>query len=277
MADGSIAVTLLNGCLRSGENLEMARLLRLKSRLLVAFGSCADGGGVPALANEASAAQLLSRICDTAADAVPGQRGDDGTFSPELPAPSPLLPRVHAVAELVDVDYVIPGCPPEPDRLLDAIRTLGMSPLPPRGTVLGCTSRSVCDDCPREKRNHRPQRLVRSCAIIPEEGWCLLEQGIACMGMATRGGCGALCPTVHAPCTGCYGTLDPDAVPVAASLSALSAAVLPDIPHPADDRTVRELYRAALSAVADPLGTLCRYDGARNLAGGTGQSGADRG
>ena len=47
LPDRAIAVTLFNGALRTQENIEMARLLRRKSRLLVAFGSCAEGGLYP--------------------------------------------------------------------------------------------------------------------------------------------------------------------------------------------------------------------------------------
>jgi len=51
MADGSIDVCLFNGGIRNSEQEYMARLLRKKSKVLVAFGSCAQEGGIPALAN----------------------------------------------------------------------------------------------------------------------------------------------------------------------------------------------------------------------------------
>ena len=51
LPDAGLALTLFNGALRTDENVEMARLLRRKSRLLVAFGACAQAGGVPALSN----------------------------------------------------------------------------------------------------------------------------------------------------------------------------------------------------------------------------------
>ena len=43
MPDSSIDVTLFDGGIRSDENADLARLLRRKSRILVAFGSCAIG------------------------------------------------------------------------------------------------------------------------------------------------------------------------------------------------------------------------------------------
>jgi len=48
MADGEITLTLFNGAIRSSENYEMAKLLRKKSVLLCAFGSCASDGCIRA-------------------------------------------------------------------------------------------------------------------------------------------------------------------------------------------------------------------------------------
>src|SRR3989304_3019701 len=42
--DGAITLCLFNGAIRTDDNARMARLLRKKSRLLVAFGSCAGAG-----------------------------------------------------------------------------------------------------------------------------------------------------------------------------------------------------------------------------------------
>ena len=47
MPDGSIDVTLFNGGIRTDENEHLARLLRRKSKILVAFGSCASEGCIP--------------------------------------------------------------------------------------------------------------------------------------------------------------------------------------------------------------------------------------
>src|SRR5690606_30520985 len=47
--DGYIDVCLFNGSIRNSENEEIAHLLRRKSKVLVAFGSCAMAGGIPAL------------------------------------------------------------------------------------------------------------------------------------------------------------------------------------------------------------------------------------
>ena len=49
--DGYIDVCLWNGAIRNSEGEHMAHLLRKKSKVLVAFGSCAYEGCIPALSN----------------------------------------------------------------------------------------------------------------------------------------------------------------------------------------------------------------------------------
>src|SRR5512138_1454446 len=46
MADGSILASFINGAVRTTEQAEMARLLRRKSQLVVAYGACAQLGGI---------------------------------------------------------------------------------------------------------------------------------------------------------------------------------------------------------------------------------------
>jgi F420-non-reducing hydrogenase small subunit len=108
MADGSITATFLNGAIRTSEQEEMARLLRKKSQLMIAFGSCAHLGGIPGLAN------LWSResIFATAYQESPSTLNPDGTVplveyrdngrSVHLPA---FYDTVCALDQVVDVDY----------------------------------------------------------------------------------------------------------------------------------------------------------------------------
>ncbi len=261
LPDGAIAVTLFNGALRTAENLDMARLLRQKSRLLIAFGSCAVSGGIPALANQHGLQHLLETVyrtsptLDNPQGLVPQPVSHVAAGELELP---PFLPRVLALDQAVVVDYGMPGCPPEPEQIVALIRQLASgAPLPPPCSLLGCSARAVCDDCPREKRGVLTPQLLRSCALIPEPGWCLLEQGIPCVGSATRGGCAALCPSVAMPCTGCYGPLDLDADPGAAALTAIAAAIRPPaVELLAAGGAARPVPSVGLT---DPLGSLYRY------------------
>ena len=51
LSERELAVSFINGAVRSSEQDEMVKLLRRKSQLVVAFGSCAHLGGIPGLAN----------------------------------------------------------------------------------------------------------------------------------------------------------------------------------------------------------------------------------
>lgn len=263
LADREIAVTLFNGALRTTENLEMAELLRRKSQIFVAFGSCAATGGIPALANHHGLNHLLHTVfldsptIDNPNHIVPAKTNQVPEGELNLPT---FLPRVMAVHEAITVDYSMPGCPPEPEQILAILRYLASGqPLPPLGALFGCTERAVCDQCPREKKGVLAKRLIRPMEVFPESDWCLMEQGFVCVGSATRGGCEALCPSVAMPCTGCYGSLDRTADPGAASLTAVAAAVHPGETVGKSETEVHDDLQNSLKGVADPLGTFYRY------------------
>jgi F420-non-reducing hydrogenase small subunit len=208
LPDRAIAVTLFNGALRSEENVEMARLLRRKSQLLVAFGSCAKGGCIPALANFTAKADLLNTVyidnpsVDNPAAVVPA--GTTSFPEAELHLPA-LLERVKHLAQEVEVDYYIPGCPPESHQIWNVIEIILSGDLPPRGSTIGCGTLTVCDDCDRTKEDKHITAFRRNYEFYPDPKACLLEQGLLCMGIATRNGCGAPCTKANMPCTGCYG------------------------------------------------------------------------
>ena len=61
MPDGHIDVTLFNGAIRNSENEHMAKLLRQKTKILVAYGSCAHMGGIPGLANFSNKEEIFKR------------------------------------------------------------------------------------------------------------------------------------------------------------------------------------------------------------------------
>lgn len=226
LPDRAIAVTLFNGAIRTAENLAMARLMRRKSAVLVAYGACAVSGGIPALGN----------LCAGSVDAGMLHRALTAMPEGELELPE-LLDRVRGLGDVVDVDYWIPGCPPESGLVWSVLETLiAGGPLPPKGSVLGGGASSVCEDCSREKGDKRIAKFVRSYGFVPDPARCLLEQGIVCMGIATRNGCGALCPKVNMPCSGCYGgaetVIDQGAKTIAALGSALGSGA-EELPDPA--------------------------------------------
>jgi len=203
------AVTLFNGAIRTDENEAMARLLRAKSRLLIAYGACAASGGIPALSNLHGRVNHLHNIylegptLDNAAGVVPQVRTEMPEGTLELPA---LFPSVKTLAQVVEVDFFLPGCPPEPHQIWGVVNVLIQgAPLPARGSTLGAGQSTVCQECARPRTEKAVKKIYRTWEIEAGRETCLLEQGIVCMGIGTRDGCGALCPKVNMPCTGCYG------------------------------------------------------------------------
>jgi F420-non-reducing hydrogenase small subunit len=259
MPDRSILLTLFSGAIRNSENEEIARLLRRKSQLLVAFGACATEGGIPGLANLSSLAEIFSAIYDDGLSTVnpgdvrPGEITDVPEGELRLPAFQPL---VRTLGQVVPVDYFVPGCPPETARIAEIMDLVGAvldgrAELPPSGSVLGAGTSTVCDECTRERHEKRLAAYVRLQSIARlDPNLCLLEQGIPCNGPATRSGCGALCPSAGAQCIGCYGSADGVGDQGSRLLSAFASIV--------EAREPLDIDRA-LAGIADPVGQFYRF------------------
>ena len=143
----------------------------------------------------------------------------------EIPA---FYERVYKLDQVVDVDYYVPGCPPQPGpgaRRRPAWPGRHGRAARPRASVVGASERALCDDCPRTKSEKKVKRFYRPWQIIPDPDECLMEQGIFCGGSATRSGCGVRCPNSGMPCRGCYGPL-PGVVDQGAKLLCAVASII---------------------------------------------------
>ncbi|MBN2381453.1 oxidoreductase [bacterium] len=254
MPDGFIDVCFFNGAIRSEENAELARLLRRKAKIVVAYGSCAAFGGIPGLSNLYPIEQTCQRVyattesTDNAGQVLPQLRTECGPgMSLHLPA---LHAQVRKLDQVVAVDYVVPGCPPVAEQTWSAITRLLEGDLPPRGTVLGAGDRSVCDECPFEKKGTGLKEFKRPHMARPEGNQCLLEQGFICLGPATRSGCGAACLTARMPCRGCYGPAGDNQDQGAKMISVLGSLL---------DTEDEEAISTILEGVLDLPGTLYRF------------------
>ena len=272
MPDDSIAATLFNGAIRTEENDEMARLLRRKSRVLVAFGSCSFAGGIPALSNfhtredHMKSIYLENASLDNPQGLLPQCRTEVPEGTLHLPA---FFEKVKALAQVVEVDYFMPGCPPESTQIWNVIELIiSGRPLPPKGSVIGAGTSSVCDECSRTKDEKRIKQLHRTFEFEPDLDKCLLEQGIVCLGVATRSGCSALCPKVNMPCTGCYGppegVNDQGAKMVAALGSILDVGDYKGL----SPEQLAEKVDGFLSHIPDGSGTYYKYSAAGSILGG---------
>jgi len=210
MKDGELDLAIFHGAVRNSENEHIAKLLRRKSKLLVAFGSCAHMGGIPGLANLTRKDDIFATAYLGNASLEPGNKTvphpqtkvDGGML--EIPT---FYKRVYRLGDVVDVDYYVPGCPPAPAQVKAVLLAVVQGELPPKKSVVGASERALCDECKRTKTEKRVKRFYRPWEIIQDPSRCLLEQGILCMGPATRGGCGVRCPNSNVGCRGCYGPL----------------------------------------------------------------------
>jgi F420-non-reducing hydrogenase small subunit len=253
MADKSIDLCLFNGAIRTSEQEYMARLLREKSKALVAFGSCAHEGCIPALANMNSREEIFA----TSYDETPSTDNPEGTRPQteyEAEEGTLYLPvfydTVKTLGQTVEVDYYLPGCPPEPDRIWDAIVAILENKLPSPGSVIGAET-TVCDECPRTREEKKIKEFKRTWQLIPDPDTCLLEQGLVCCGIAARAGCGALCPQVGSPCIGCYGPNTGVQDFGARMMTALASVI--------DSEDPEEIDRIISEGIPDPVGTFYRF------------------
>lgn len=265
MPDGDITVCLFNGAIRTSENEYMAKLLRAKSKVMVAFGSCAGEGCIPALANfydKDSIYDYVYNECPSVEESSKGVYPETRTQMPEGEIEIPeFWNTVKTLDQVVDVDYYIPGCPPQSIQIAAAVEAVidilkNGKPLPPKGTFLGAGDKTCCDECPREKKEKKIKRFYRPQEIMINPDECLLDQGILCMGPATRSGCDALCVKANIGCRGCYGA-PPGVLDQGAKMVAALGSII--------DATSPEEARKVIDTIADPMGTFYRFSMAVSL------------
>ena len=225
---------------------------------MVAFGSCACFGGIPALGNFTDRAEIFHRAYVEA----PSNDNPDATLPRisttvdgwELELPE-FYDTVLTLAQVVAIEYFVPGCPPPVNLILDVVNALATSSLPPPGAVIA-SDRTLCDECPRKKDEKKITQIYRPHEIVPDPERCLLEQGIVCCGSATRGGCGARCIEANMPCRGCFGPPDGVADQGAKLVSAIASI------YEADSE---DEIAGMLREIVDPAGTFYRFGLADSL------------
>ena len=219
-------VGIISGGVRNEEHKEITIEMRNKCKTLIALGSCACFGGIPALANQFQLQELYDKV-------YRGSVSTDSADTPNQDIP-PLLDRVYAVDEVVKVDVYIPGCPTAPQLIAQALTSLL------EGKPFELPERSVCDDCPvkREKKAivsiKRPLENILD--LESEElvgSRCFMEKGYLCLGPVTKTGCylssGEEQPHVPRcikglmPCRGCFGPIRKGANPMVDMMGAISS------------------------------------------------------
>ena len=255
MPDGYIDVCLFNGAIRNSENELMAVLLRQKSKIMVAYGSCAHMGGIPGLANFFDRKSIFDRVyfksesTENPEGITPQPKYDAPEGELDIPA---FYNDVLPLKSVACVDYFIPGCPPQSERLLEVFQAIASgAELPSKKSVIGALEKGQCDECKRKKTdNKKVKQFFRPWEIEDDGETCFLEQGVICMGPATRGGCGVRCIEGNAPCRGCYGPPPDISDPGAKMMSAIATMI---------DSNDEEEIAGIVQSIDDIAGTFYRF------------------
>ncbi|MGA8573647.1 MAG: hypothetical protein WBQ36_09530 [Desulfobaccales bacterium] len=217
-------VGIVSGGVRNEEMKHELEEIRKKVKFLIALGSCATFGGVPAMANMWKNEETFEKVFRDCVTTTPAPDPAD----PNLPK---WTSTCAAVDEVVKVDISIPGCPTHPDWIVEAISALLAG-----GTSWSLPERSVCDTCPvirEQKSGGGPvKRWLTNMDFNPEEGLekmrCINEQGFLCMGPVTLAGCAGKtdnprCIKARTPCRGCFGPIRKGARPMVDMMGALTS------------------------------------------------------
>jgi len=103
-----VDVCLVEGAVSSEEDLHKIKMVRARTKTLVAFGDCAVTSNVPGMRNPIGVAALLDR-----------SYRENVTINPQMPSKvvPKLLPTARPVHRVVTVDVFLPGCPPDADLI----------------------------------------------------------------------------------------------------------------------------------------------------------------
>jgi len=219
-----VDLILVEGSVRTENDRERLREAGARAKILVAIGSCACFGGIQSLCNFVDSQELVKETYGAAVAEVKSLGGS----LPEV------LPKNVPVHEIVEVDFQIPGCPPEPDEVVSCLGAIL------RGETPQLSQKNVCDECKRKRGGDFEAKIKRLTEKPSDPERCLLELGYICMGPATRAGCHAKCVAANVPCDGCRGPADLKYDQGVAMLDALIAA---------DRETVSTYSVATMSAM----------------------------
>lgn len=184
-------VGLVSGAIRTEHDRHAAEEMRKSCDLIIAFGTCAVYGGLPGAGCAHTREDILQTVYVKSPTTVPGAMPETHVSSMEA--------TVTPLDEVIDVDLYLPGCPPHPAFIFDALIALI------EGREPKARAESVCGRCERVMRPTEIDHIRGNHDGVPDEKTCLLAQGYLCMGSVTIDRCLAPCPNNGTVCTGCAG------------------------------------------------------------------------
>jgi len=112
-----VDVALVEGCVNNTDQEHELKMLRERSKVLIALGDCAVNGNIPALRNQFTVKDCLQRAYEQT-------ESTKISCIPNDPVVPNLLSKAHPLQEIVKVDLHIPGCPPDADTIWFALTEL---------------------------------------------------------------------------------------------------------------------------------------------------------
>ncbi len=208
-------IALINGTIGNEHDLKTLKEVPKKAKKVIALGSCACFGGIAGLRNYFDAEETLEYAYKKALT-------NEGGFIPDK---VPLLTEfVEVVESVIPVDFKIPGCPPVPSMIKETLFALleGKEPKIP--------TRNLCAECDKKHeqmliptKEFLTFRVNAPYEVEYRNDLCFLEQGILCIGFATREGCKGRCVKANLPCRGCMGPLEKEMDQGCAAIAGLSS------------------------------------------------------
>ncbi|MHA2126645.1 MAG: NADH-quinone oxidoreductase subunit B family protein [Promethearchaeota archaeon] len=173
--NGEIDIGIVEGAVRTTQDLDNLKLMREKCKLISTFGTCACQGGVIAMANNYPLEELIKRKFMEAESITTENPNKPTVHLPDFEE------SVKGIDDCIKIDAYFVGCPPRTEAIVSNILSLlGKTSFP-------MTHDTYCNDC-----------------ILNESG-CLLDSGTLCFGPITSSGCTTQCTSKHSPCVGCRG------------------------------------------------------------------------
>lgn len=161
-------IALIQGCISRDDEVQRLTDIRRRTKILVAYGTCACFGGVNILKNRLTERESIREVYgDAAVHALPVET----------------MPGIK-ISDVVPVDFSIPGCPVAKEEVVRII--IGLA----KGFMPALSPFNVCVEC-KEHQNT-----------------CFFGHREICLGPVTRAGCDAICLSGGTSCLGCRGPAD---------------------------------------------------------------------
>ncbi len=157
-------VAFIEGSCSRPSDEERLKKIRAQAAVVVALGACAHLGGVNSLKGLHPLNEVRQYVY-----------GDKAEWYDTY--------DVRPIADVIPVDFAIPGCPIDRDEFVTCVKALLLGIKPP------IPDYPVCVECKLQ------------------ENACLFTKEKVCLGPVTRAGCKAICPTYGQSCEGCRGPI----------------------------------------------------------------------